>query len=57
MTNDDPNQGFLANVMGWFAHPFQTNGDALNWILFVGLLLVALWFWHVAFLTLTDAIE
>jgi hypothetical protein len=45
MTNDDSQSGLIHNVMGWFAHPFQTQGSALNWILFVGLLIVAAWFW------------
>jgi len=46
MMNDDGNGGLIQNVLGWFAHPFQTQGSALNWILFVGLLIVAVWFWN-----------
>ena len=47
------NTGFLGSVLGWFAHPFQTQGSALNWVLFVGLLIVAIWFWQVILLETT----
>lgn len=40
------NPGIVPAVINWFAHPFKTEGSALNWVLFVGLLIVAAWFWH-----------
>ena len=40
------NDGLLPSIFSWFAHPFSTQGSALNWILFVGLLIVAAWFWQ-----------
>jgi hypothetical protein len=46
--------GLLTNVIGWTAHPFNTSGSALNWVLFVGLLIVAAWFWQYILLHLTD---
>ena len=39
-------QGFLGSVFSWAKAPFQSNGSALNWILFVGLLVIAAWFWN-----------
>ena len=45
MNNDDANNGLIHNVLGWLAHPFNTQGSALNWVLWVGLLIVAVWFW------------
>lgn len=47
------NQGLLGNVLDWFAHPFQSEGSAFNWVLFVGLLIVAAWFWQVVLLETT----
>lgn len=35
----------VAYVVDWFSHPFREDGDAVNWILFVGLLIIAAWFW------------
>lgn len=47
MDETQQNTGFLGNILGWFAHPFNTGGSAVNWVLFVGLLIVAIWFWQV----------
>jgi hypothetical protein len=46
--------GLVTQVIGWFAHPFKTQGSALNWVLFVGLLVIAAWFWNHVLLTITD---
>jgi hypothetical protein len=45
--------GVLNDVVSWFEHPFTTSGSALNWVLFVGLLIVAVWFWQIILLDLT----
>jgi hypothetical protein len=44
------NSGLLGSVLGWLAKPFNSQGSALNWVLFVGLLIVAAWFWQVILL-------
>lgn len=42
----DPNQrGLIPSFMDWLAHPFNSQGSALNWVLFVGLLIIAAWMW------------
>jgi hypothetical protein len=46
MTDQTQKDGLLGSVVNWFAHPFQTSGSALNWVLFVGLLIIAVWFWN-----------
>ena len=53
MNDNQGGRGILGNVMQWFAHPFSTQGSAFNWVLFVGLLIVAVWFWQVILLGLT----
>jgi hypothetical protein len=45
--------GFLGAVIAWFEHPFQSSGSALNWLLFVGLLIAVIWFWQVVLLEIT----
>lgn len=48
------NQGFVPELLGWFQHPFQSGGSALNWILFVGLLIIAAWFWNHVLLSISS---
>jgi hypothetical protein len=38
--------GFVSSILTWIQHPFSTSGSALNWVLFVGLLIIAVWFWN-----------
>lgn len=51
-TNNAPAQaantstGFVASIITWAQHPFSSGGSALNWVLFVGLLVIAAWFWN-----------
>lgn len=52
-TNDQQN-GVLGAVFGWLAHPFNTSGSALNWVLFLGLLVVAAWFWNHILLSIVE---
>ena len=37
--------GFVSRVKGWIAHPFTSDMSILNWALFVGLVLIAAFFW------------
>lgn len=46
-------RGFVENVINWAGHPFNGGGSALNWILFVGLLVIAAWFWNHVLMGLT----
>lgn len=46
MDDNGTQNGLVNDVIGWFAHPFATQGSALNWVLFVGLLVIAAWFWN-----------
>lgn len=41
-------KGLLSGIHGWLAHPFADgaeNGTAYEWVLFIGLLIVAIWMW------------
>jgi hypothetical protein len=38
--------GFVTSILTWLKSPFTSQGSALNWILFVGLLVIAVWFWN-----------
>lgn len=38
---------FWTTITNWFAHPFNQGGSALTWVLFVGLIIIAVWFWSI----------
>lgn len=46
--------GFVTSVTTWFAHPFNSQGSALNWLLFVGLLVIAAFLWNTVILSITE---
>lgn len=54
LNNDAAENGLIHNVIAWFTHPFNSGGSALNWVLFVGLLIVAVWFWNHILLSIQD---
>lgn len=45
----------ISSVVDWFKQPFSSKGSAVNWILFVGLIIIAAWFWHVVLLDVAEA--
>jgi len=51
---DSSSSGVVTNVFGWLKQPFQSSGNALNWVLFVGLLVIAAWFWNHVLMSITD---
>lgn len=46
MNEDTQRDGLVGSVINWFAHPFNSQGNALTWVLFVGLLIIAAWWWN-----------
>jgi len=48
--------GLVTNILNWTQQPFNTKGSALNWILFVGLLIIAAWLWHTILLSISNDI-
>lgn len=50
------NGGLFGSIDRWLKKPFTTSGSALNWVLFVGLVIVAVWFWQVTLLKLQEEI-
>lgn len=54
--DDNQNRGLIGDVIAWIGHPFNSQGDALSWILFVGLLIIAAWFWNHVLLMLQNEI-
>lgn len=50
----DEQNGIVPELLGWFQHPFQSGGSAFNWVLFVGLLVIAAWFWNHILMSITE---
>jgi hypothetical protein len=48
--------GLVTGILGWVKQPFTSSGSALNWVLFVGLLIIAAWFWNHILMTINNDI-
>jgi hypothetical protein len=50
----DNNSGLIAGVMQWWAKPFDPSGSALNWLLWVGILVIGWWLWNTVILMVEE---
>jgi uncharacterized membrane protein YjjB (DUF3815 family) len=48
--DDAKPKGLIQTVNAWFTHPFNSQGSALNWVLFVGLMVIAVFLWQLVLL-------
>jgi|HubBroStandDraft_5_1064220.scaffolds.fasta_scaffold10230_8 hypothetical protein len=48
--------GLVTGILGWVKQPFTSQGSALNWVLFVGLLIIAAWMWNHILMTISNDI-
>jgi hypothetical protein len=55
---DDTNKqgGIIGSLIGWWSHPFNSQGSALNWVLFVGVLVIAAFLWQTVLILLTKEV-
>lgn len=56
MNNNQPCAfcSFVESVSDWMQHPFSSNGTAFDWVLSIGLILIAILFWHWILLSLQE---
>lgn len=47
-----PETGLVNSIIGWYAKPFNSQGSALTWVLWVGLLIVAIGLWNIILIDL-----
>jgi uncharacterized protein (DUF983 family) len=52
----DNKNGILGGIVNWLQHPFTSDGSAFNWVMFVGLLVIAAFLWQTVLLKLTEEI-
>jgi hypothetical protein len=50
------NSGLIGKMGGWWSHPFNSQGSAFNWVLFVGLVIIAAFLWQLILIELTREI-
>ncbi len=43
-------KGLIQIMTDWWLHPFQSGGSAFNWVLFVGLIVLATFLWQLVLL-------
>jgi hypothetical protein len=48
--------GFVGEIFHWLQQPFNSSGSAFNWILFVGLIAIAMFLWQTVLLQLRNEI-
>lgn len=51
---DDTQTGLFGAIQNWVRTPFSTSGSAFNWVLFVGLLVVAAFMWQLVLLEIVE---
>jgi hypothetical protein len=52
MNGETKPKGLIQNINSWWMQPFNTKGSAFNWVLFVGLIVIAAFLWQLVLLEL-----
>lgn len=47
----------MKDFFEWWKKPFRSDGDALSWVLFVGLIIIAAFLWNTVLLTIAREVE
>lgn len=47
-------EGFLTRVRGFLAQPFKSDGNALDWVLFLALAVTVAFFWSRVLKSIAD---
>ncbi len=53
---DTKKAGLLQSFGEWWSEPFNSKGSALNWVLFVGLIIIAAFLWQLTLLKINQEI-
>lgn len=52
MADENNGKGLVQTINAWWAHPFNTSGSVMNWVLWVGIIVVAMFLWQLVLLEL-----
>jgi hypothetical protein len=47
---DNGNKGLIGTINSWWMHPFNSQGSAFTWVLFVGIIVIAAFLWNLVLL-------
>ena len=53
---DEKPKGLIQTINSWWLHPFNSQGSAFNWVLFVGLVVIAAFLWQLVLLEFSKEI-
>ncbi len=53
---DDKKPGLFGALNSWWSKPFNSNGTALDWVLFVGVIVIATFLWQLILLEFTKEV-
>ena len=53
----DEDKSVLGRIFNWVRHPFKSDMGAGGWVLFLGLILIAVFFWSRVMAHVTKGIE
>lgn len=56
MDETKQNPTLIGQFNSWWSHPFSSNGTALTWVLFVGLIIIAAFLWQMILIELVKEI-
>jgi hypothetical protein len=54
--SDDSDGNLIQIVNRWWMHPFSAGGSAFNWVLFVGLVVIAAFLWQLVLIQITKEV-
>ena len=52
----DSNPGIINKITAWYAHPFNSQGSALDWTLTLGFVIIVVFFWQLILLQITKEV-
>lgn len=51
------NPGLMTRLMEWVRHPYSSDMSATKWVLFLGLILIAVFMWSRVMVHVTNGVE
>lgn len=56
MNDSNKNTTLIGRFNSWWSHPFNSQGSAFTWVMFVGLIIIAAFLWQLTLLEITKEV-